>query len=44
MDLGTIIGLLAGIACVIISIIIGDGLIGSYLHLPSVFITIGGGI
>ena len=44
MDLGTIIGLLAGIACVIISIFIGDGELLSYWDLPSVFITIGGGI
>ncbi len=43
MDLGTIIGLLAGIACVIISISIG-GELGSYWNLPSVFITVGGGI
>lgn len=44
MDLGTIIGLAAGIACVIISIFIGDGELKSYWDLPSVFITVGGGI
>jgi len=44
MDLGTIIGLVAGIACVIISIFIGDGELKSYWDGPSVFITIGGGI
>ena len=43
MDLGTIIGLVAGIACVIISILI-DGELGSYYSLPSIFITIGGGL
>jgi len=43
MDLGSIIGFLAGIACVIISILIG-GELGSYWDLPAVFITIGGGI
>jgi chemotaxis protein MotA len=44
MDLGTIIGLVAGVACVIISILIGDGELISYWDPPSVFITIGGGI
>lgn len=44
MDLGTILGLVLGVFCMVISIIIGDGEIRSYLHLPSAFITIGGGI
>lgn len=44
MDLGTIIGLVAGVACVVISIFIGDGELLSYWDPPSVFITIGGGI
>ncbi len=44
MDLGSILGFVLGIACLVISIIIGDGQIGSYVHLPSVFITVGGGI
>lgn len=44
MDLGTIIGLVAGIACIVISIFIGDGELMSYWDPPSVFITIGGGI
>lgn len=44
MDLGSILGIVLGVACIIISILIGDGQINSYLHLPSVFITIGGGI
>lgn len=43
MDLGTIIGFIAGIICVVVSILIG-GELGSYWDLPSVFITIGGGI
>jgi len=44
MDLGTILGLVCGVACVIISIFIGDGELKSYWDLPSVFITVGGGI
>jgi len=44
MDLGTILGLVLGVFCVVISIYIGEGEIRSYLHLPSAFITIGGGI
>ncbi len=44
MDLGTIIGLVAGVACVIISIFIGGGELLSFWDPPSVFITIGGGI
>jgi len=44
MDLGTILGLLCGVACIIISIFIGDGQLKSFWDLPSVFITIGGGI
>jgi len=44
MDLGTILGLVFGVFCVVISIFIGEGEIRSYLHLPSAFITIGGGI
>lgn len=44
MDLGSIIGLVLGVACVVISIFIGDGQLLSYWDPPSVFITIGGGI
>ena len=44
MDLGTILGLVLGVFCLVISIIIGEGEIMSYVHLPSAFITIGGGI
>jgi chemotaxis protein MotA len=44
MDLGSILGLVLGIACVIISIFINDGELKSYWDLPSVFITVGGGI
>ncbi len=44
MDLGSILGLVLGVACVIISIFIGDGELMSYWDPPSVFITVGGGI
>ena len=44
MDLGTILGLVLGAACIVISIFIGDGQLVSYWDLPSVFITVGGGI
>ncbi len=44
MDLGSLIGVFGGIACVVISIFIGGGELGSYWDPPSVFITIGGGI
>ena len=44
MDLGSILGLVLGVACVVISIFIGDGQLLSYWDPPSVFITIGGGI
>jgi len=44
MDLGSVLGLVLGIACVVISIFIADGQMSSYWDLPSVFITVGGGI
>lgn len=44
MDLGSIIGLVGGIACLVISVFIGDGQLLSYWDPPSVFITVGGGI
>jgi chemotaxis protein MotA len=44
MDLGSILGLVLGIACIVISIFIGDGELRSYWDAPSVFITIGGGL
>lgn len=44
MDLGSILGLVLGIACIVISIFIGDGELRSYWDAPAVFITIGGGL
>ena len=42
MELGLIIGLVAGMAFTIISIIIGGGNIGSFIDPPSFMITVGG--
>lgn len=42
MDLSTIIGLLAGFALILMSILTGGGNLNSYVNLPSVFMTIGG--
>jgi len=44
MDLGSILGLVLGVACVIFSIFIADGQLSSYYDLPSILITVGGGI
>jgi chemotaxis protein MotA len=43
MDLGTIIGLLAGIFCVVYSIVL-SGKLEWFFNVPSIFITVGGGI
>jgi chemotaxis protein MotA len=43
MDLGTIIGLLAGVFCVVYSILI-SGRLDSFFDVASIFITVGGGI
>jgi len=43
MDLGTFIGILTGIICVVISILL-DGSMKDFYNLPSIFIVIGGGI
>lgn len=40
--MSTIIGILSGLACVVISFYIGGGSIGAYINAPSVFITVGG--
>ncbi|MFY9569115.1 MAG: motility protein A, partial [Acetivibrionales bacterium] len=44
MDFGTILGLVLGVFCLVISVVIGEGELTSYLHLPSAFVTIGGGL
>jgi chemotaxis protein MotA len=41
MDIGTIIGLVAGFACIIASLMVG-GNVGAFVDLPSVMIVIGG--
>ena len=43
MDFATIIGVVFGIVCLIISILI-SGDLGSFYNLPSIFITVGGGL
>ncbi|MGI5970190.1 MAG: motility protein A [Oscillospiraceae bacterium] len=40
--MSTLVGILSGFACVVISFYIGGGSVGLYLNLPSVFITLGG--
>ncbi len=41
-DISTVIGLVVGIACIIISIFIGGGDLGSFIDFPSIFIVFGG--
>lgn len=43
MDIATLIGLIAGVICLIISISLGGSLI-AFIDIPSIFIVIGGGI
>ncbi len=42
MDLGTIIGVIAGFALILMSIFTSGGSMSSYINIPSVFMTIGG--
>jgi len=42
MDLATIVGLVAGLACIILSMYTSGGVIATYIDIPSVFMTIGG--
>ena len=42
MDLSTIIGLIAGFALILMSILTGGGNLASYINIPSVLMTIGG--
>jgi len=44
MDFGTIIGIIAGIAAVAVSIVGAKGMLGSYIDWPSALTTIGGSI
>lgn len=43
MDITTVIGFIFGTACIVISILL-DGSLRTFYNLPSIFITIGGGI
>ena len=42
MDLATIIGIVLGIGFILFGIISGGGMMGSYIHIPSLLITVGG--
>ena len=44
MDLGTIIGLILGPAAIILGMIGGGSGLSYYIHVPSMFITIGGSV
>lgn len=44
MDISTVLGLVAGTICIVVSIIIGGGGIMDFIDMPSVFIVIGGTI
>ncbi|KNY26143.1 motility protein A [Pseudobacteroides cellulosolvens] len=43
MDIATLIGLIAGVICLIISILLGGSLL-AFFDIPSIFIVIGGGL
>ena len=42
MDLGTIVGMVGGAACIVMSVLTSGGTLGGIWDLPSVFMTIGG--
>lgn len=42
MDIATIIGLVGGVGCVVMSVLTSGGTMGGIIHLPSVFMVIGG--
>lgn len=42
MDISTILGFIVGTVCIVVSIFIGGGNIGSFIDPPSIFIVIGG--
>ena len=42
MDLGTIVGLGAGFAFIVMAILTAGGAIGAFIHIPSFFMVIGG--
>jgi chemotaxis protein MotA len=44
MDLASVIGLVAGIVVMWYSIIVGGGTVGSYIDIPSIICTMGGGL
>lgn len=42
MDIGTIIGIIGGAACVVMSVLTSGGTIGGIIDIPSIFMTCGG--
>ena len=42
MDLGSLIGLVGGFACIIMAMYTSGGVVSTYIDIPSVFMTIGG--
>ena len=44
MDLATIIGLIGGAACIVMSVLTSGGTMGGIIDVPSMFMTIGGSI
>ena len=42
MDIATIIGIVGGAACVVMSVLTSGGTMGGIIDIPSVFMTIGG--
>lgn len=42
MDIATIIGLVGGVACVVMSVLTSGGTMGGIIDIPSVFMTVGG--
>ena len=42
MDISTIIGFVFGTICILVSIILGEGLFKQFMDAPSVFIVVGG--
>ena len=42
MDIATIIGIIGGAACIVMSVLTSGGTMGGIIDIPSVFMTVGG--
>ena len=42
MDIATLIGIVGGAACIVMSVLTSGGTLGGIIDIPSVFMTIGG--